>query len=185
MDKLGAKVLRRQLNGYTRAHFAFYILHCPEEAGFSLIEVMLAMVILAFAILGVMGMFQWADHGLRHGDNATRALAMAESRLEAKRTTPWDALLTDDLDADGMPEYTMRDDGRQPDAVAEDGIYSAGIEVDGIRLVWTVQTDRAGSLRSSGSVVIQAQARYPTGRGRWGEIRVGTLRANPLYVGMR
>lgn len=79
----------------------------------------------------------------------------------------------------------MRDDGRQPDAVAEDGIYSAGIEVDGIRLVWTVQTDRAGSLRSSGSVVIQAQARYPTGRGRWGEIRVGTLRANPLYVGMR
>src|SRR5574341_1306162 len=112
------------------------------QRGFSLIEVMLAMVILAFAILGVMGMFQWADHGLRQGDRATRALAMAESRLEAKRTIPWKALLTDDLDADGAPEVTMHDDGKDPDTVAGDGIYSAGLETDGIRLVWTVQPDR-------------------------------------------
>src|SRR5437867_3804705 len=60
--------------------------HC-REGGFGLIEVMLAMVILAFAIRGVMGMFQWAEHGLRKGERATRALAMAEPRLEAKRTT--------------------------------------------------------------------------------------------------
>ena len=153
------------------------------EGGFSLIEVMLAMVILAFAILGVMGMFQWADHGLRQGDRATRALAMAESRLEAKRTTPWKALLTDDLDADGTPEITMRDDGTAPDAVAGDGIYSAGVEMDGIRLVWTVQPDRAGLLRNAGSVVIQARASYPASRGQRREIRLGTLRANPAYVG--
>ncbi|MGH7208175.1 MAG: type IV pilus modification PilV family protein [Nitrospiraceae bacterium] len=157
----------------------------PGESGFSLIEVMLAMVILAFAILGVMGMFQWADHGLRQGDRATRALAMAESRLEAKRTTPWKALLTDDLDADGTPEISMRDDGKHPDAVAGDGIYSAGLEMDGIRLVWTVQPDRAGLLRSSGSAVIQARARYPVSRGQWREIHVGTVRANPAYVGVR
>lgn len=156
-----------------------------REGGFGLIEVMLAMVILAFAILGVMGMFQWADHGLRQGDRATRALAMAESRLEAKRTTPWKALLTDDLDADGTPEITMRDDGAHPDAVAGDGIYSAGVEMDGIRLVWTVQPDRVGVLRNAGSVVIQARASYPASRGQWQEIRVGTLRANPAYVGVR
>ena len=46
--------------------------------GFSLIEVMLAMVILAFSVVGVMGMYQWAEQGLRHGTTGSRALALAE-----------------------------------------------------------------------------------------------------------
>jgi len=79
----------------------------------------------------------------------------------------------------------MRDDGTHPDAVAGDGIYSAGVERDGIRLVWTVRPDRVGVLRNAGSVVIQARASYPASRGQWREIRVGTLRANPSYVGVR
>lgn len=156
-----------------------------DGLGFSLIEVMFAMVILAFGVLGVMGMFQWADHGLRHGANGTRALAMVESRLEAKRTVAWDALLLDDLDSDGIPEITMRDDGTEGDAEAGDGVYTASREQDGIRLVWTVQPDRAGSLRSVGSIVIQARASYQVGQGQWREIRIGTLRANPQYLGIR
>lgn len=164
-------------------NFTFYILHCLEERGFSLIEVMFAMVILAFAAVGVMGMFQWADHGLRYGEKGTRALALAESKLEAKRTVHWAALLTDDLDSDGTPDFTMRDDGAHPDEQAGDGIYTGSVEDDGIHLVWTVQLDRGDSLRGAGSVVVQARARYDVGRGQWKEIRVGTLRANPQYLG--
>ena len=156
-----------------------------DEKGFSLVEVMFAMVILAFGVLGVMGMFQWADHGLRHGINGTRALALVESRLESKRTVPWDALLLDDLDSDGIPEITMRDDGSEGDEEAGDGVYSANQEQDGIRLVWTVQPDRAGSLRSAGSVLIQARASYQVRQGQWREVRIGTLRANPQYLGNR
>lgn len=156
-----------------------------REDGFSLIEVMFAMVILAFAAVGVMGMFQWADHGLRYGEKGTRALALAESRLEAKRTVHWEALLTDDLDSDGTPDLTMRDDGAQPDEQAGDGIYTGSVEDNGIHLVWTVQPDRGDSLRRAGSVVVQARARYVVGRGQWKEIRIGTLRANPQYVGMQ
>jgi len=155
------------------------------ESGSSLIEVMFAMVILAFGVLGVMGMFQWADHGLRHGANGTKALAMVESRLEAKRAVTWDALLLDDLESDGIPEITMRDDGTQGDEKAGDGVYTASREQDGIRLVWTVQPDRPGSLRSAGSVVIQARASYQVGQDQWREIRIGTLRANPQYLGNR
>ncbi|HKW85836.1 MAG TPA: choice-of-anchor X domain-containing protein [Nitrospiraceae bacterium] len=155
------------------------------EKGVSLIEVMFAMVILAFGVLGVMGMFQWADYGLRHGANGTRALAMVESRLEAKRTVPWGALLLDDLDSDGIPEIAMRDDGTEGDEEAGDGVYTASREQDGIRLVWTVQPDRAGSLHGAGSVVIQARASYQVGQGQWREIRIGTLRANPWYLGAR
>jgi prepilin-type N-terminal cleavage/methylation domain-containing protein len=156
-----------------------------QQAGFSLIEVMIAMVILAFAILGVMGSFRWAEHGLRQGATGMRALALAESRLEAKRAAPWTALLTDDVDGDGRPEITMRDDGQPPDAQADDGLYTAEAERDGIVLRWTVQTDRPGPPSSWGAAIITASARYPVGEGRWREATVGTLRANPVYLGTR
>lgn len=156
---------------------------CAGESGSTLIEVMLAMVILPFAILGVMGMFRWADHGLQVGANSLRALALAESRLEAKRSVPWDLLLVDDLDADGAPEARMRDDGSGADAQAGDGIYTGETEEDGIQVVWTVQPDRAGPIRGAGSVLIQTRASYQAGRERRSELRIGTVRANPRYLG--
>jgi prepilin-type N-terminal cleavage/methylation domain-containing protein len=163
---------------------SYQLLACREE-GFSLIEVMLAMVILAFAVVGVMGMYHWADYGLRLGTNGIRALALAESRLEAKRAAPWDGLLADDLDFDGRPDLTMRDDGTGPDEKAGDGVYSAAADDGAIHLVWTVQTDRPGPLRLAGSVSILVRASFPAGKGPRREIRIGTLRANPRYVGAR
>ncbi len=156
-----------------------------RQAGFSLIEVMIAMVILAFAILGVMSAFRWSDYGLRQGATGVRALALAESRLEAKRAAPWTALLTDDMDGDGRPDVTMRDDGEPPDARAGDGLYTAAVERDGIMLRWTVQSDRSGPLPAWGAAIITAGARFPSGQGQWREVTVGTLRANPVYLGAR
>ena len=110
---------------------------------------------------------------------------MAESRLEAKRAVPWELLLTDDVDADGTPELTMRDDGTHGDTQTGDGIYTGSQDHEGIHLVWTVQLDRSGPLQTVGSAVIQARARYSVGRGQRREIRIGTLRANPNYIGWR
>jgi prepilin-type N-terminal cleavage/methylation domain-containing protein len=155
------------------------------QAGFSLIEVMVAMVVLAFGILGAMGAFQWSDHGLRLGTTGTRALALTESRIEAKRAAPWHALLTDDLDGDGRAEITMQDDGRFPDEQAGDGLYTATVEQEGIVLRWTVQPDRTGPAQAWGSAVITVHARYRAGQGQWREVTVGTLRANPRYLGTR
>jgi prepilin-type N-terminal cleavage/methylation domain-containing protein len=153
-----------------------------RQAGFSLIEVMVAMVVLAFGILGVMSAFRWSDHGLRQSRTGMRALALAESRLEAKRAVPWEALLTDDLDGDGRPDVTMRDDGQSPDKQAGDWLYTAAIERDGIVLRWTVQPDRPGPAQAWGAAVITSSARYPAGQGRWHDVTVATLRANPRYV---
>lgn len=154
-------------------------------AGFSLIEVMFAMVILAFAIVGVMGMHQWAERALQHGAKGTRALALAESRLDAKRAAPWAQLLYDDLDADGTADSVMKDDGEGVDEVAGDGIYSSSLEQGDIRLVWTVQPDRAGELSGGGSALIVARASFLTEANRRREVKVGTLLANPHYLGWR
>ncbi len=156
-----------------------------RQGGFGLIDVVMATSVLAFGILGVMSAFQWSDHGLRQAVVGTRALAMAEARLEAKRAAPWHALLADDLDGDGRPDLLMRDDGQWPDRQGGDGLYSATVEQDGIVLEWTVRPDRAGPMSSWGSAAIVARARYPVGRGQWREVRVGTVRANPGYVGTR
>ncbi len=164
---------------------SFLLFPSRRQRGFSLIEVMVAMVILAFGLMGIMGTFHWADLGLRQGIHGTRALAMAESRLEAKRAVPWELLLTDDIDADGIPEMTMRDDGTHGDTQAGDGMYTGRQDHEGIHLVWTVQPDRFGPLQTVGSAVIQARASYSVGRGQRREIRIGTIRANPNYIGWR
>src|SRR6478672_10807579 len=88
-----------------------------NQRGFSLIEVMVSMVILAFSMLGVTSMFQYANEGLVDGAKGAHALAMAQGRVEAKRSAPWQALFMDDLNADGVAEIRMRDDGMQGDAV--------------------------------------------------------------------
>jgi prepilin-type N-terminal cleavage/methylation domain-containing protein len=154
-----------------------------NQRGFSLIEVMVSMVILAFSMLGVTSMFQYANEGLVDGAKGAQALAMAQGRVEAKRSAPWQALLMDDLNADGVAEIRMRDDGMQGDAVSNDGIYSGLFEHDGIRLVWTIQPMQSGPMESAEMVLITAHATYETGA-RSRSIETGTLRVNPNFVGL-
>ena len=152
------------------------------ERGASFAEVLVAMALTMIGLVGAMGAFQAAERILQTGRLATRALAMAESRIEAKRSARWDRLLLDDLNHDGIPDLVMRDDGAADDVLAGDGVYSGSWDQDGVHLVWTVTPSRSGSLPASGHVLIQARAIYTSGEGQR-EVRVGTLRANPVFVG--
>jgi hypothetical protein len=107
---------------------------------------------------------------------------MAESRIEAKRAVPWERLLEDDLNYDGMPDIVMRDDGQGGDRVAGDGVYSGSREQDGVLLTWTVRPSHIHDLVASGSVILEARASYRSGQGRR-EITMTTVRANPVFVG--
>lgn len=166
-------------------HGAFLISLCRREGGFSLIEVMVAMVILAGSLLGVLGLFQWADRGIRQGIASSQALALAVARLEYKRVVPWHALLNDDVDGDGTVDRVMRDDGTQGDRGAGDGIYTASVVQDGVHVVWTLEPDQPGPWFTVGSVAIQVNATYESGSGTLRHVELGTLRANPNYVGIR
>ena len=152
------------------------------EGGASFAEVLVAMTLTLIGLVGAMGAFQAAERSIRTGTLATRALAMAESRIEAKRSVRWDRLLLDDLNHDGASDLVMHDDGVAGDVLAGDGVYSGSWEHDGVRLIWTVTPSRSGSLSASGHVLIEARAVYAAGESQR-EVRVGTLRANPVFTG--
>ena len=155
---------------------------CRAEGGAGFAEVFVALALTMIGLAGAMGAFQAAERSLRMGMLATRALAMAESRIEAKRAARWDRLLLDDLNYDGISDLVMHDDGTGGDVLAGDGVYSGSWDQDGVHLIWTVTPSHSGSLSASGHVLIDARAVYAADEGPH-EVRIGTLRANPVFVG--
>lgn len=156
-----------------------------SAGGFTLIEVLMAMLVLSVGLLGAIGMFQWADRGQQYGLKGTRALAMMESRLEAKRSTPWMQLLSDDLDHDGVTDVIMRDDGQGDDITAGDGIFTASLDQDHLHLTWTVGLQGTSPLAMVSLATIEARAKFRTAAGQERCVTLRTLRANPVYIGVR
>lgn len=154
----------------------------PRQEGMTLIEVIVAMVISGIALLGAMGAVQVSSGSIRDSGLATKALELAQSRLESKRSVRWQYLLEDDIDGDGIPETLMKDDGQGSDVAAGDGIYTATLERGGVTVVWAVEADNRRPLHSVGIVAIRAVSSY-IGRDGRKEVQVATLRANPVFVG--
>ena len=69
-----------------------------QDNGFSLIEVMIAMVISGIAFMGAIGAVQISSGQTRQGALNSRALELAQARLEVKHSVRWPHLLEDDLD---------------------------------------------------------------------------------------
>lgn len=153
-----------------------------RQEGMTLIEVIVAMAIAGIALLGVIGAVQVSSGSIRESGLLTKALESAQSRLESKRSVRWESLLEDDVDGDGIPDTLMKDDGQGGDVAADDGIYTAMLERDGVTLVWTIEAAGRRPLHSAGIVAIKAVSSY-IGRDGRNEVQVATLRANPVFVG--
>ena len=154
----------------------------PRQEGMTLIEVIVAMMISGIALLGAIEALQVSSGSIRDSGLATKAVELAQSRLESKRSVRWEFLLEDDVDGDGIPETIMKDDGQGADAAADDGIYTAMLEREGVTVVWTVEADSRRPLHSVGIVAIRAVSSYVGQAGRR-DVQVATLRANPVFVG--
>ena len=157
-----------------------FLMNLDRGATFS--EVLVAMGLTVTGLMGTMAAFQAAEKIIEQGVLTTRALAMVESRLEAKRSIRWEQLLMDDLDEDGLAETVMHDDGAGADHIAGDGIYSARCELNGVVLTWMVAPNNVGNLMASGFTIIEARAAYRLQNGEH-ELRLATIRANPVFAG--
>jgi prepilin-type N-terminal cleavage/methylation domain-containing protein len=60
-----------------------------RTSGFTLVEVMIVIGILAFGLLALSAMQIQAMHGSDRGRHATNAVAVAESRMEQLQQDPW------------------------------------------------------------------------------------------------
>ncbi len=66
----------------------------PLAAGLTLVELLFAVTILAFALLGVAGMFPSALRSIVSGGHTTKATALAQAMLDVIRTEPFDTLIS-------------------------------------------------------------------------------------------
>lgn len=63
--------------------------HVINERGLTLVELLIAMVIVSIAMLGILGMFPVAHQQLRVGSDVTKATALAQRMVEALRDEPF------------------------------------------------------------------------------------------------
>ena len=73
-----------------------------RDAGFTLVDVLVAMVIVACGVVGVAGLFVTAIHAVHAARTETSATALAVGKMEQLRALVWsfDARLPDALDTD-------------------------------------------------------------------------------------
>ncbi|MFQ5455732.1 MAG: choice-of-anchor X domain-containing protein [Nitrospirota bacterium] len=147
-----------------------YILHI--KTGSSLVEVMIAMVILGFGLLGIMGSLTIGDDGLSYGNKLLTAIGMTQEKIEYKKGLSFNDLLNDDLDRDGLIDATMVDDGRHGDKIAGDGIYTYQDYVEGIKRRWMIQDN------GSGMVTIRVVSSWINRRGKEKSFELITMRTD-------
>lgn len=129
------------------------------QSGFSLIEVLIALVVLMVGCAGVIGMFVVADRALGRATRVDDALVLVRSVMEWKRALPYERLEEDDLDGDG------RVDGRSLGGADEVGLFHRE---------WHVWRDRPGLGLSTVSVRIS----WEDERGRMRQLNAATVRAD-------
>jgi len=151
-----------------------------SKRGMSLVEPLVAMVVLSFSLLGSVSMFALAQDGIAVGARKLQAMALAETRLERIRVAVYHTLLTAGLDGDGVVDVRLKDSGSEGDAVADDGEYTARQTINGIIVTWTVRPDRP-SLANSRTATITVTAAWSDQAGRLRMIRLGMRRANPIF----
>jgi len=153
-----------------------------SERGMSMVEPLVAMVVLSFSLLGSVSMLALAQDGIAGGGRKLEAIALAESRLERLKAVPYQSLLKADLGGDGWLEVRLKDSGSAGDAVAGDGGYTARQAINGVMVTWAVRPDRP-SLANSPMATITVTAAWSDQGGRRRTVRLGMRRANPVFSG--
>ena len=116
--------------------------HLSDESGYSLMEVIVAILLLSLAIIPMVGMF---DAGLRAavlGGNHDQARALANTRLEETKALPYEALVVRYRPVNEGGSAVTKDEGNFRSSVETTyvSLNSSGIvESDGARTMVKVE----------------------------------------------
>lgn len=119
------------------------------ESGYSLVEVLAAMVLLSVAIMPMVGMFDAALRAANASGDYEAARACAGQKLEDAKSLPYEAV------AGGLPDGVCEPSGfgytidEQP---VDAGLQDVGTDEGLTRITVTVAWDAGGSYRVSGVV---------------------------------
>ncbi len=126
--------------------------HFAESHGFTLIEVLIALVILAVAFLGLAGLMVQTTKNTSFGGLMTEAATFAQDKLEELRATSWDNLgaFSGADSATDYPKLPYKANYRRSWAVQEPLFPSAADKVRTIRVTvtWDDRTPRTITMRS-------------------------------------
>src|SRR3989442_12135028 len=115
-----------------------------SKRGMSLVEPLVAMVVLSFSLLGSVSMFALAQDGITVGARKLQAMALAETRIERLRVADYHTLLTAGLDGDGIVDVGLKDSGSEGEVVAVEGGYTTGKAGTAIIVSGTAGRNRPG-----------------------------------------
>jgi len=108
------------------------------ENGFTLIEVMVSIVILAIGLLGLAPMMAISITGNAFANEATEATVLAQDRIEELKNTATFASIpqSDSVDVDGKYSVVSRVDDSVSDGTVPVGVYKIFV-----RVRWVDQAD--------------------------------------------
>lgn len=148
--------------------------------GFTLIEVMIAMVIFAVGILSVAAMQTNATRGNTSANRATRSFIWCSDRMEVLKSLPYTAFLTDPSLL-GAPDpgitYTLAQDADGVDNDYDGQTDEAG-ETGNINIRYTVIDDDV--LLNTKTITVQANWQTPLGLERQKSLTLRTVRARNI-----
>lgn len=105
-----------------------------HEGGFSLIELMVALAVLSFGMLGVSAMFTTAIGGNAQGKHMTEATSLAQSRLDYLNTSAVYNNLEDAAGTESDIDPSAGGETVVPGIITPDGIYT---RFTNVTAVWT------------------------------------------------
>lgn len=112
-----------------------------KDGGFTLIEVMVSIIVLAIGVLGLAPLMAVSMTGNAFSNEATRANVIAQDKIEELKNVPTFAVLPkiDSAAVDNQYYYMARVDNTASDATVPAGVYKIFVRVN-----WT---DQAGVAR--------------------------------------
>ena len=127
--------------------------------GFTFLEVILALTLFTFGLLAITRMFGFSSQAFQFSSNRTKAILVAQEKLEALKSIPYNNLLDED---------------RLTEIASKDGIHTFQDTQGLIQRTWTIQKDQP----IVGLSLIKVRTAWIDAGGKTKEVSLVTLQTN-------